>query len=215
MKKWIQHGYVIIYISGCNSLSSSYEPWTAVNTMESTGSLHHKVNNEVFNNSLNSLVPIQRERKPDSALINITDLNHLISLSLEQAITQFIPAMYRIEIDSDVNTKSLITVDQSKNWLEALGQGMSEANMEFVANWSNNSVAIKRKKITLVSAIETLLPSDYRVFADAEINPQIMIYFDPRQNWVEAFSSGIVDMNIDFTINFSEKIIALKKSALR
>jgi len=119
------------------------------------------------------------------------------------------PATYRVEIDPDVNLQSVITLDVSQNWLEALGQAMVDADIEFITNLYRKSATIKRTKTSLGQAIDQLIPNDYTVFTHAGIDLQTPIHFDTHQFWVDALNRGVDEIGIDLTINFTNKSIYL------
>jgi hypothetical protein len=133
-----------------------------------------------------------------------------ISISLENAIAQFAPPIYRLEIDPDVDMATIITYDSSKNWLEALAQGMSEASIEFTANLHRKSGTIKRSTITLAEVIDLLLPNEYTVFSDATLNQGTLLYFDQRKHWIDALNNGVTAASIELKIDFTQKVIYLR-----
>ncbi len=137
-----------------------------------------------------------------------------LTLTLKQAIDDLVPSTYSLDIAEDLSLNTFIHIDTSKNWLEALGQGLSEANIEFVANLYSKSATIKWNKIALAQVIKTYLPEDFTVFSDAGIDLQSLVRFDTRQYWAEALSLGTRDNGIALTINYENKIISLRPAHL-
>jgi hypothetical protein len=131
-------------------------------------------------------------------------------MTLRQAIDALVPATYRLDIADDLNLNTSITVDRSANWLEALGQGLSDANIEFITNLYSKSATIRWNKVALAQVIKTWLPTDFTVYCAAGIDLQSPVRFDTRQYWAEALSLGALDSGIALTINYGNKIIALR-----
>lgn len=144
--------------------------------------------------------------------LNTTKKQLSMELSIQDALTQHVPEEYKVTTSPDVDIKALIFYDNSTSWIEALGKGMSEANIELVTNFHKKTVTIKRSKLSLLEAIDLLLPNDYTVFTDANVNQNTLMHFDTRKFWVEALNSGTAETGIELTINFSKKIIYLTSS---
>ncbi len=197
---------VIVFLTGCNSLPSPKEPtgdWTPVN--------QPGIPKTTTPGTSAYLLSKDSQRSKNTATHNEPDKKY--SISLEQAIEHYIPSTYRVEVDPDVNLKTEIAFDSSTNWLEALGQGMSEANIEFATNLYKKSATIKRTKLSLADATMLLLPADYTVFSDAGINQNTQLHFDTRKYWVEALSNGVAETGIELTIDFTKKIIYLTSAS--
>ena len=140
----------------------------------------------------------------------VTIAPRLPLLTLKQAIDTLVPSTYRLDIAEDLNLNTSISIDTSKNWLEALGQGLSEANIEFITNLYSRSATIRWNKIALAQIIKTCLPPDFTVYSEAGIDLQSLVRFDTRQYWAEALSLSALDNGIALTINYGSKIIALR-----
>lgn len=202
MKILILFCSITFFMMGCNSIPFPKQlkgNWAPVNQQISVKVTNPKAAESSIKKDVrdNAQTPVQHK----------SDM--VYSLSLEQAIKQYIPPSYKLEIDPDVNLTFMIDIVNSKNWLEALGQGMSEANIEFVTNLHKKSATIKRTKLSLAEAIDLLLPNDYTVFTDTGINQNTLLHFDTRKYWVDALSKGMAETGIELTINFTGKIIYL------
>ena len=208
----------MLCMGGCTIPSRVAEPWTAINTLDTNKTSHHEVrpyyrqqhgapaSDRFVSTSTNS----ETGTSFNNSGTEHYRLSQTLSLPLDGAIDHYIPNTYRIEIDPDVDLKSVINIDISKSWIEALGQGMSDAELELITNMYHKSAKIKRTKTPLGQAIDQLLPPDYTVFAAAEIDLQTLIHFDKRQLWIEALRLGVADIDVDLTINFTQKVIELK-----
>ena len=171
---------------GCHSMQGMPESWAAVNTVQSARSAPQPVD-------------VAIAPRPSQ-------------LTLKQAIDTLVPPIYRLDVAEDLNLNTSISVDTSKNWLEALGQGLSEANIEFITNLHSKSATIRWSKIVLSQVIKTCLPPDFTVYAEAGIDLQSVVRFDTRQYWAEALSHSALDNGIALTINYGSKVIALRRA---
>lgn len=133
------------------------------------------------------------------------------SITLASAITQYAPPTYRLSIDPDVDMSTVILYDHSKNWLEALAQGMSDANIEFTANLYKKTGTIKRSTVTLAELIDAELPNEYTVFSDATLSQDAIIHYDHRKHWIDALTSAAAEAGIDLKVDFTQRVIYLKQ----
>ncbi len=200
----------MLMISGCQFTPGPLEPWSALNEPGPVGAGRRDPTSVHGEKSLSRTVSAQADKLPGDPGQSRLNSTGPMSLPLEKAIYQYIPGNYHIEIDPDVDIQSVIAVDGAGNWLEALGQGMYDADIEFITNLYRKSVHIKRSKTTLEQAIDQLIPNDYTVFTHADIDLTTLIHFDRRQFWVEALSNGVGEIGVDLTIHFTDKSIYLK-----
>lgn len=196
-----------ICITGCQSFHSPRESWAEVNPLQTTAETDTQT-------GLHSASAVSKK-------LPATDSHNALAAkkvqrqratywSIRQVVTEFIPASYRVDTGDGIDLDAVIQIEPSENWLEALGAGMSLANIELITNITRKTLFLRRKKIALAEVIEKLLPDDFTVFSDADINLQTLIHFDRRENWVQAFNHGTAESDIDLTIDFTNKIIALK-----
>ena len=173
-----------LLLQGCHSLPSASESWAAVNTVHSARTVPH----------------------PGEAL----NAPRLLRLTVSEALDTLVPASFQIDVAHDLDPNTVINVDTTKNWLEALGQGLYEADMEFITNLYSKSATISWNRIALAQVIKTYLPADFTVYSNAGINLQSPFRFNTRQYWAQALSVGAVENGIVLTIDYGDKIISLR-----
>jgi len=216
--KWMPAQTVFIIwtlstVSACQSYPGTLQSWSAVNNTQKTQNTQtmQTTQNVVSTNQIGSA---QRVAIKTAEVAAQPKSLHLSGMALQQAISQLVPADYRLDIEDDLNLETPLKVDVSKNWLEALGQAMAEANIEFVANLYQKSATVKWNKMTLAQVVEQYLPADFTVYSESGIDLQSLVHFDPRQYWAEALRLSTVDHGVDLTINYTGKIIALRPAGV-
>ena len=189
--------FTIIWITGCRSLPRAQESWTEVNPVQTAES---------------GAIPTRQTELHDlpAAVSKKPPVKRPIAGSIRWAVEQFVPGSYRVDIEEGIDLNAVIQMDPSENWLEALGTGMSSANIELFTNISKKTLFLRKKKIVLAEVIEKFLPNDFTVFSHADINLQTLIHFDTRDHWVQAFNKATAGTDIDLTVDFANKVISLK-----
>jgi hypothetical protein len=194
----------IIYLSGCQLPSTSAQTWSAVNNLPGV-----TPPNRIGAVSPVTTGPGAGRNTSGAAGRRSTHADAAVRMSIRQAIAEMVPHTYFVDIDEEINVDSMIQIHTTQNWLEALGQGVAEADIELITNLNKKSLFLRLKKRTLAEVIDRLLPEDFTVFTDADVNLQTLIHFDTRENWVQAFNHATRDTDIDFSVNFSSKVISL------
>ena len=194
---------LLFALGACHALPGTAEPWTAVNNV-------NPVRSEFPAAGRNAAAAGKIKTQFNAIQASVAKSDHATMLSLQQAVGQLVSAGYRLEIDSDLNLGTQLKIDTAKNWLEALGQGLSEANIELITNLYTQSATIRWNKMSLAQVIADYLPEDFTVYSDHGVNLQALIRFNPRQYWAESLSTGVADTGIDLTINYKSKFISLR-----
>jgi hypothetical protein len=213
MEKLFISTLLLTVLVGCHSLTDASEKWASVNKPDQSNPAHGMKTNWQSNKIPVVNAPTITPPAVQPRIAHSSEPAATLKLNLKQAIGQVVPSEYEISVDPDVNLNSPVAIDITKSWLDTLGQALSEANIELIVNLHKKTLAIKRTKITLEQAIEKLLPADFTVFSDANVNLQTSVYFDTRQYWIEAFSYAMADVGIDLTVNLKRKIISLRSIA--
>lgn len=197
---WCGLALMVLCLTGCQAHSSntySARPWSAVNDLPSLAT-----SNRSGISSAAAPAPVRHKSGSSRAPAEL-------QLSIRQALAEMVPASYFVDVDEEINLDTPIRIPTTQHWLEALGQGVAEADIELITNLNKKSLFLRLKKRTLAEVIDRLLPADFTVFTAADVNLQTLIHFDTRENWVQAFNHATRGTGIDFSVDFSGKLISL------
>lgn len=133
-----------------------------------------------------------------------------VQLSVAEAIARYVPKDYKITLNPEVNGKTVITYDPSLPWIEALGKALAAASLEMDANLYKKAMLVKAFETSLAEIIEKHVPTDYKVFTDAEVNVDSLLRYDERDHWADALGKSGIDSGLDITANLTRKLIVIK-----
>lgn len=133
-----------------------------------------------------------------------------VRLPIKDAIARFVPKDYKITTTPEVNTSMVITYDPSLPWMEALGKGLAALSLEMNANMYKKAMLVKPFETSLAEVIDKHVPSEYRVFTDAEVDVDTLVRFDESSHWIDALSKSGIEYGLDITANITRKLIVIK-----
>lgn len=133
-----------------------------------------------------------------------------IQLSISEAVARYVPKDYRVTLNPEVNGKTVITYDPNLPWMEAIGKGLAAVSLEMNANLYKKAMLVKHFETSLAEIIEKHVPTDYKVFTDAEVNVDSMLRYDERDHWADALGKSGTDSGLDITANLTRKLIVIK-----
>lgn len=133
-----------------------------------------------------------------------------VQLTVAEAITRYTPKDYKVTLSPEVDGKTVITYDPSLPAIEALGKALAGVSLELDANMYRKAVRVKAFETTLAEILEKHVPSDYKVFTDAEVDVDSMLRYDEREHWADALGKSGTDRGLDITANLTRKLIVIK-----
>lgn len=133
-----------------------------------------------------------------------------VQLTISEAIARYVPKDYKVTLNPEVNGKTVLTYDPSLPWMEAMGKAMAAVSLEMDANLYKKAMLVKAFETSLAEIIEKHVPTDYKVFTDAEVNVDSMLRYDERDHWADALGKSGIDSGLDITANLTRKLIVIK-----
>ncbi len=133
-----------------------------------------------------------------------------VQLTVAEAIARYVPREYKVKLNPEVNGKTVLTYDPSLPWMEAMGKAMAAVSLEMDANLYKKAMLVKAFETSLAEIIEKHVPTDYKVFTDAEVNVDSMLRYDEREHWADALGKSGIDSGLDITANLTRKLIVIK-----
>ena len=133
-----------------------------------------------------------------------------VQLTVAEAIARYVPREYKVTLNPEVNAKTVLTYDPSLPWIEAMGKAMAAVSLEMDANLYKKAMLVKAFETSLAEIIEKHVPTDYKVFTDAEVNVDSMLRYDEREHWADALGKSGIDSGLDITANLTRKLIVIR-----
>lgn len=155
---------------------------------------------------LNKLNPVPRAEKNSASVAKLPP----VRLTVQAAISRFVPKEYKVAVSPEVNQQTLVTCDPSAPWMESLGKCLASVSLEMNANLYKRSMIVKAFESSLAEVIEKHVPSEYKVFTDAEVNVDSLLRYDERQHWADALGQTGSDSGLDINANLTRKVIVIK-----
>lgn len=134
----------------------------------------------------------------------------VVQLTVAEAIARYVPKEYKVTLHPEVNGKTVLTYDPSLPWMEAMGKAMAAASLEMDANLYKKAMLVKAFETSLTDIIEKHVPTDYKVYTDADVNVDSMLRYDEREHWADALGKSGTESGLDITANLTRKLIVIK-----
>lgn len=189
---------VIIFLSGCSSapkepIRPNGEVRVPVNSAsaiaESMGGYYRKLR----------LVKLKSEPKKVTT-----------RLTIKKVLDQYVPAEFTAYPDGAIDLSTVVEYETGRPWPEALGDALSEVDIDMTADLSKRVMTLKPAKLTVARILEKYVPAEFTVFADEAVNMNATTAFDRSQSWTEALGKALLAAGINSTVNLSKKLIVLK-----
>lgn len=132
-----------------------------------------------------------------------------VKVTIKKALQQYVPADIKVYADDAIDLSSNIDYETGKPWAQALGDALTEVDVEMTADLGKRVMTLKPALLTLSKILEKYAPSDFTVYADDNVDMSSLAYFDRSLGWPEALGKALASVNVGSTINLSRKLIVI------
>ncbi len=168
--------------------------------------------NRVAINSASSVADLMasyyRSQKEAKAKLQIPKVTE--KMSVAKALEQYVPADFKVFSAEGVDLQTVIDYEVGKPWPEALGEVLTEIDVDMTANLDQRTMTLKRARLTVAEVVQKYVPGDFSVYADDAVDMNSRVTFDRSSGWAEALGRAMRQAGVSSTINLRNKLVVLK-----
>lgn len=151
----------------------------------------------------------QREAKTKLQAPKVTE-----KMSVARALEQYAPADFKVYAAEGVDLQTVIDYEAGKPWTEALGEVLTEIDVDMTANLDQRTMTLKRARLTVVEVVHKYVPADFSVYADDAVDMNARVTFDRATGWAEALGKAMRQVGVSSAINLRNKLVVLKPTVM-